>query len=62
MPERDPEAEALANLLLLLELCGCLEPGPDQREERAAIERSVGLVRTFSHSLLGIIREATAAV
>jgi glycosyltransferase involved in cell wall biosynthesis len=57
----DPhDPEALAGLLL--ELYGRLAPGPDQREERAAVERSAGLVRAFGHSLLEIIREATTTV
>ena len=55
----DPhDPEALASLLLTL--YARLAPGPDQREERAAVERSAGLVRTFGHSFLDIMREATS--
>jgi len=57
----DPhDPEALARLLL--ELYDRLEPGPDQREELAAIERSADLVRTFGRVLLDITREATTTV
>ena len=57
----DPhDSEALARLLV--ELYERLEPGPDGRAERAAIERSAGLVKAFGHSLLDIIREVTTAI